>query len=81
MDLVEFPEQTLVIAKNQPQYRPLPAYRKPQDPEGRVICCWSLTWRERLRLLFTGRIWHHILTFNGPLQPQLLELDKPEMPQ
>jgi len=81
MDLIEFPEQTVVIAKDQPPYRPLPAYRQPADPEGRVICCWSLTWRERFKLLFTGKLWHHILTFNGPLQPQLLEVEKPEMPR
>jgi len=81
MDVIEFPEQTVVIAKDQPQYRPLPAYRQSADPEGLVICCWHLTWRERFRLLFTGRIWHHILTFNEPLQPQLLEVEKPEMPR
>jgi hypothetical protein len=77
MKLVEFHEQTVVIAKDQPQYNPLPAYRWPQDPEGRIACCWSLTWRERFRVLFSGRIWHQILTFNGPLQPQLLTIEKP----
>lgn len=81
MELIEFPEQTLLIAKDQPQYRPMPAYRQPRDPEGRVICCWQLTWRERLKLLFTGKIWHHILTFRQPLQPQLLEVEKTEMPR
>ncbi len=81
MELIEFPEQSVVYAKDQPQYRPLPAYVAPRDPEGRIICCWSLTWRERLKLLFTGRIWHHILTFRQPLQPQLLEVEKPEMPR
>jgi len=81
MNIVEFPEQTVVYAKDQPQYRPLPAYRAARDPEGRIICCWSLTWRERLKLLFTGKLWHHILTFNQPLQPQLLEVEKPEMPR
>lgn len=81
MDIIEFPEQTLVIAKDQPQYRAMPAYRQPRDPEGRVICCWRLTWRERLKVLLSGVIWHHILTFNGPLQPQLLEVEKPEMPR
>jgi hypothetical protein len=80
VELIEFPEQNVIYAKDQPQYRPLPAYRVPRDPEGRVICCWSLTWRERLTLLFTGKIWHHVLTFNARLQPQLLEVDKPAMP-
>lgn len=77
MKLIEFPEQTLVIAKDQPQYQPLPAYRF-QDRrgklEGRIACCWQLSWKERLQLLFTGRVWHQILTFNQPLQPQLLSI-------
>lgn len=80
MNLIEFPEQTVVIAKDQPQYRPLPAYRYQNDPEGRIACCWSLSLRERLRVLLFGRIWHQVLTFNGPLQPQLLTVEKPIMP-
>lgn len=78
MHLIEFPEQTVVIAKDQPQYRPLPAFRYPGDPEGRIACCWALSFGERLRLLWTGRLWHEVLTFNAPLQPQLLTVDKPE---
>jgi hypothetical protein len=80
MDIVPFPEQTTVYAKDQPQYRQLPAYRF-GDAEGRIACCWSLSWRERVRVLLTGRLWHQILTFNQPLQPQLLTVEKPEMEQ
>lgn len=80
MQLIEFAEQTIVIAKDQPQYRPLPAYRFAGDPEGRIVCCWKIHWSERLKLIVTGKIWHQILTFNQPLQPQLLTVEKPEMP-
>jgi len=38
-----------------------------------------LTWRERLRLLWSGRIWHQILTFNQLVQPQQLSAWKPDM--
>lgn len=79
MDLIEFPEQTVVIAKDQPQYRKLPAYQY-FDAEGRIACCWQLSLYERLVLLFTGKLWHQVLTFNQPLQPQLLTVTKPEMP-
>lgn len=79
MNLIEFPEQTVVIAKDQPQYNPLPAYQF-RDEQGRIACCWALTWKERLRLLWTGRLWHQVLTFDQPLQPQLLTVEKPEMP-
>lgn len=78
MKLISFPEQTTVFAKDQPAYEPLPAYRF-NDAEGRIACCWQLSWKERLSLLFTGRIWHQIFTFNHPLQPQLLSVEKPEM--
>ena len=50
--LVEFPEQTIIIAKKQPQYRPLPAYRFRDDPTGRIVCCWKLNWRDRASKYF-----------------------------
>jgi hypothetical protein len=76
MKLIKFPEHNVVYAENQPPYVPLPAH-KFGDSRGTIICCWKLSWRERLKVLFTGLIWHHILAFNHPLQPQLLEVDKP----
>jgi hypothetical protein len=79
MKLIEFPEQTIVIAKDQPEYLPLPAHRFADDPHGRIACCWCMTWRERLHVLWTGIVWHEILTFNQSLQPQRLSTDKPDM--
>lgn len=79
MKLIEFPEQTVVIAKDQPEYLPLPAHQF-GDSSGRIACCWKLSLIERLRLLWSGLIWHQVLTFNQPLQPQLLSVEKPEMP-
>jgi hypothetical protein len=79
MVLVEFPEQTIVVAKDQPEYLPLPAYRHANDAQGRLVCCWRIGWKHRFRLLFTGTVWHQVLTFNQPLQPQLLSVEKPEM--
>ena len=78
MTPVSFPEQNTVYAKNQPQYLPLPTHRV-GDPEGTVVSCWGLSLRERLRLLFTGRLWLQTLTFDHPLQPQLPGVDKPLM--
>lgn len=80
MNLIEFPEQTVVIAKEQPQYKPLPAHRFKDDPQGRIVCCWAVSWRERFQILLRGRLWHQILTFDRPLQPQLLTVEKPKMP-
>lgn len=78
MKIIDFPEATTTYAKNQPPYKPLSAFQF-GDASGRIACCWQLSFRERLRLLFTGRIWQQVLTFNQPLQPQLLTVEKPEM--
>jgi hypothetical protein len=67
MKPIEFPEQTVVWAKNQPEYEPLPAYTDEQE----TISLWKLTWRERLHVLFTGKLWLRQLNFGSPLQPQL----------
>jgi hypothetical protein len=77
MELIEFPEQTQIIAKDQPPYRALPCHRFTDDPSGRIAFCWSLSWRERLAVLFRGVLWHEVLTFERPLQPQLLTVTKP----
>lgn len=66
MKPLEFSEQTTVWAKNQPPYLPLPAY----TDERETITLWGLTWRERLRVLFTGRLWLRQLNFGHALQPQ-----------
>lgn len=80
MKIVSFPEQTAILAENQPDYYlPMPVHRHFNDAQGRITCCWRLSLRERVKLLFTGHIWHQVLTFYEPLQPQLLLLDKPEM--
>lgn len=60
MKLIEFPEVNLRIAEHQPEYQTMPVHRFKKSNEGEVVCCWQLTWRERLRVLFTGVIWHSI---------------------
>ena len=77
MEPTTFPEQTMVIAKHQPQYLPLPAHVDDNDPQGRITFCWKLTWRERIRLLWTGLLWQQVLAFGEPLQPQKLLVYKP----
>lgn len=74
MTPIEFTEQNVVFAKDQPEYLPLPAYR---DEDGTVISCWKLSWKERLKILLTGKLWLSILTFNAQLQPQLPSADNP----
>jgi hypothetical protein len=79
MQPIEFPEHNVCMAKNQPEYQPLPAHCDPHDKYGRLTFGWKLDWRERVKLLITGELWHQVLTFQSPLQPQLLLVDKPAL--
>ncbi len=70
---VEFPEANTVFAKDQPEYHPLPAC----FVDDRVITCWKLTFWDRFKMLFTGKLWLQQLTFGDPLQPQLPQTSCP----
>ena len=70
---IEFPEQTMVWAKNQPPYLPLPAFTN----ETETISCWRLTWRERLRVLLFGRLWLRQMNYGAALQPQAPCIESP----
>lgn len=77
MQPIRFPESNIVFGEGQEEYQPLPAFVDPEDPRREVISCWRLGWRERLRLLVTGRVWLRQLTFRSPLQPQVAQVDYP----
>ena len=64
----------VVYAKDQPEYLPLPASR---TPEGEVVTCWKLNWRARLAVLFGGKVYITMLTFNKPLTPICVSVGKP----
>lgn len=68
MKPVCFEGANTVYAEHQDPYRPLPAFYD-EKANGRVVSCWSLSFRERLRLLITGEVWLTMLTFGKPLQP------------
>ena len=78
MKPTEFDEQNVTFATNQDEYLNLPAFRNP-DSTGRVVSCWKLSWKERIKILFTGRLWSCIMTFNEPLQPQFYTVHKDEV--
>jgi len=66
MTPIEFPEQTMVWAKDQPPYLPLPAFTNERE----TITCWRLTWRERIAVLWAGRLWLRQVNFGRRLQAQ-----------
>lgn len=79
MKCVEFKEQNVVFGKGHPEYLPLPAHKFRNSSSGQMVCCWGMSWKERLTVMFTGKIWHQVLTFHDPLQPQMLQVRKPDM--
>lgn len=78
MKPLEFKEQNTVYAKDQPEYLPIPGH-KVNDERGEFIFCVGLTFRERLRLLITGKLWCSILTFNKPLTPSFFSTKKSDV--
>ena len=78
MKPIEFKEQNVVFAENQPEYQPLPAFRD-YGPQGEVISCWRLSFRERVRILFTGNIWVSLMTLNKPLTPSFFTTKKSDI--
>ena len=68
MKPVEFKEQNIVIAKDQPEYIPLPAHIV-NETQTRIITVWQMSFFERFRVLFTGRIILSLMTFGKPVQP------------
>ena len=69
MKPIPFTNDTTVFAKDQPEYLPLPAYRH-NDEMKCVSACWYLSFFERVKILFTGRIYTTLPTFGKPLTPQ-----------
>jgi len=76
MKPIKFKQQNKVYAENQPEYLPLPVYEDDKQG-GRVYHCWQLSWKERFKILFKGKLWINVLNFKQKLQPILPMIDSP----
>ena len=72
MEPTKFKHQNVVFAENQPEYKPLPALILRDSPGIPAISCWRMSLRERLYVLFTGRVWLSMYTFARPLTPAIV---------
>ncbi len=70
MKPIQFPEMTRTLQPSGKQYsdniqgvEPLPIYTDGEQ----CISCWRPSWRERLSILFFGRVWLSVLS--GSRQP------------
>lgn len=73
-----FKEVNVTFAKDQPEYKQLPAFKN-NSPQCEVITCWNLSFKERIRILFKGEIWLCLYTFNNPLPPTFLTTQKTDL--
>ncbi|RKT01084.1 hypothetical protein [Chryseobacterium defluvii] len=76
MKAIEFKEQNVVFAENQPEYLSLPAFK---SEEGDVVTCWELSDEEIEKIKETKNIFLAIKTFNHPLQPIFITVDRKEL--
>ena len=74
MEIIDFEGTNCVYAKDQPEYLPFHCY---QDEEGCLTSCWKLSFKEKLKVLFSGKVWLQVLTFNKPLQPLRMQAENP----
>lgn len=77
MKPIMFDGMTIVIARDQPPFLPLPASVTGGPLDRVVTTCWALSWRERLTVLCTGRMWVRQKTFGEMFQPQKLQVENP----
>lgn len=70
MKIVDFKGSNVKYAKDQDEYNVLPAFRDVDSYGTPVTSCWRLTRWERIKMLFTGRVYFTLMTFGAPLQPQ-----------
>ena len=57
------------------KFKPLPTFVN--GDEGLIIHCWQLDIKERIKILFTGKLWIKVFNFNRPPQPIEPMVDNP----
>lgn len=76
MKAIKFKESNIIYAENQREYLPLHAHK---TISGVVTSCWKPSFKERINILFGSNIYLRMLTFNKPLQPVILTINKPDL--
>ncbi len=73
MKPIKFEDTCKDFGKDQPEYKTLPVLIV-QDDQGQVFTsCWKLSFWERIKMIFSGKIYLGIL---GGQPPVLLSMDK-----
>lgn len=72
MNPITFAEQNFVFRGGQ-SFNDLPCFENGTE----TISRWQLTWRERFRIFFTGKLWVRQVNWGAPLQAQLPQVESP----
>jgi hypothetical protein len=78
MNPVKFNGVNVIFAKDQPQYRQLPAF---VNKEGEVLTEWNLNEAERAAIARGENLRIHTMTFNHPFQPVKPYIQSVEAPE
>lgn len=76
MKAIKFLGQNTIFAKDQPEYKQLPAYAA----NGAVTTCWQLSDKEVKHIAKTRTIELTVLTFNRFAQPISVSASRPSIP-
>lgn len=77
MNPVSFQEQNLVLAKDQPEYLPLPVHVDTTQPSVPMTSCWLLSDEDIERIIANRRIYITQLTCGQAYQPLLPRTENP----
>lgn len=75
MNPVSFKFQNHIYSKTK---RPIPAFKN-KSRQGQVITCWKGGFWDRLKILFTGRVWVLSETNQMPLQPFIIVTNRKDI--
>lgn len=76
MKPVHFKGDNHVVAVSQEPYLPLPVHVD-NCAEVIITSCWKMSVGQRIKCLFTGKIYVQLMTFGKPLQPQKVSVENP----
>lgn len=77
MQPIEFPQRTDLLAKNQPQYTPIPVHVGTKAAGFPMTACFQLTPEELAEIVATEQLWYTQITFGNAFQPVRLSTQNP----
>lgn len=79
MKPISFKEVNVTYGKGQEEYIPLPGRKETHEWGAPFTTCWKLDFIERVKVLFSGKVWLTQLTFDQNLQPVRMTVYKEEV--